>query len=920
MPHREGTLRAYARFRAPSAGEKDQLMSANSKNSWTLLGLGLWVVCGVLVVSGILVVEGPNDGSSKGIEDPSERLSFEQAPLEPAAGHELGPAALRRRAVERPPLPGGKWRVSGRVLAHTGRPLGGALVGELDSREPVVTSRDGSFQLITRTNGTLHLLVIAQGHAPRRFEHVVARGLPDPVLPDLQLLRGGDLKGRVVDERGEGVPSAVLTLTPGGAGAWLQDLDLDLLWKPVATDAGGHFSIHHLPAGTYTVAASAPTKRDARARSLVLPQDSVLEVPPLVMRAGGELRGKVVDAKDGPLAEAQVRVFDARGRWVRGRALTDAEGHFEVRSLPAGSCVLEVTCEGHASARLEGVDLATTEDILVRLAAGLHALGQVVDASSGLPVERFAIVARRLGSSDPGDRGTMTQQLDRRIEALRERVRTAGDVEDVAWISRTIDELAARRLRLQEMSRSQPVDSGEIRQPAKVHPDGSFRLEGLDEGLYVLLVDSPDHAPVQSPPFELKMGEPPPALRLEVHRGAEVRGRVVWRNQGKPLAGVPVELVRVVDASEAERRNQRSLYSSFFAARGPVGVTIARTQTKRDGVFSFPRTQPGTAFVMLRDERIADHDTAAFSILPGMPALRIEVGARAVLEGRVRRDEAHREGEVDVWVLGGHGTFRSTRVNPDGTYRFERLQPGSYLVRAYPADSRTHVNRLFGSLFPLHAGAVKPESLPPFDVTLIGGETRVFEVSIDLPPMGTVLGSVTVNGAVPGRGRARLRPIDAPSSGGLSLSTSYDQDGRFEFREVPVGRYTLLLQGATSQVLHEEEVHVRAGTRLEVHRHLVAGALRGKVTWSGGPQAVRGRVWILPGAESVPQDLHAYRRSARVHRLKIQGDGTFGDAELTPGRAFAIVDVPGWHAIPKSVIIPSGGTARVSFALQQRKE
>jgi hypothetical protein len=242
-------------------------------------------------------------------------------------------------------------------------------------------------------------------------------------------------------------------------------------------------------------------------------------------------------------------------------------------------------------------------------------------------------------------------------------------------------------------------------------------------------------------------------------------------------------------------------------------------------------------------------------------------------------------------------------------------------VRAFPADASQYVGRLLGAIFPLHAGAVVPEQVPARDVTLAPGEARAFDLALDCPATGIVQGTVTVNGR-PAAGRAVLRPLpgEAPGAGGQSLRGDCDAYGAFTIRDVPAGKYTLAISGATRQELHSEPVAVEPGGTAVVARDLQAGGLRGTVTApDAAPADLRGYVWVLPGAAAAPEDLYEYRRTHRTHRIQVR-NGAFEDAQLTPGPAVVVADLRGRRIVATNATIAAGGMADVAFEARAQRQ
>ncbi len=813
--------------------------------------------------------------------------------------------------------------VRGRVVDAYGEPVGDALVGEITSARPVRTASDGRFQLgVERPDraGPLTLLILAAGHPPLVSEHDLEGGTSFDA-GDVQLLNGGRVRGQVVDGAANPYPGASVRLQLLSRGAWPASLDPNDLVAPATTGADGAYSFAALVPGTYWILATAPGMQVVRSGPVIVRDGAETAVDPIALAVGHPLTGRVLGPGDVPVAGASVWVRSGRGQpYFRGQTESDADGRFEMGALPPGAMRVEVTKAGFLRFERADVDASRDEELVVRLESGLRITGTVVDAVTRRPVERFAVAVHRIGELDPTSNGTMVQQLEREIEALRE---TVVSVTDPAQRDRQLAvqrELESRLERIRREASSRPVVVPADVGPEKEWPDGRFSCGGYEEGLYSVGIEAPAHRFTAIEPVELRRGTEPPDLRFELEAGLGLTGVVVARPGGAPVADAVVDLVRVDD----EPRDVTDASASPFAwafAPGPAGVTVMTTRSGADGRFGFEQAAPGRYLLSVDGTHIAHHDTGAFELRGRAREIRIEVGARASLTGRVGGVPPGREGAVEVLVLGGHGTLRRVKIGADGTYRFDGLQPGGYIVRAFQSDASRYVDRLIHTIFPEQRSAVDPERIPPRDVTLAEGEHRVFDLTVDRPPAGLVRGTASINGRAATGARAILRPVpgDAPGAGGLSLRATCDEMGRFEVRDVPAGDYTFELYAASWQQIHDESITVTADRATVVAVDVAAGGLRGHVFAPDvtDPNRILGYVWLLPGADEEPPDLYAYRRTARTHRIRVRG-GAFEATGLTPGPALVVVDIRGRERVVTKTAVPAGDTRTLDLTAGAR--
>ncbi|MCA8970579.1 MAG: carboxypeptidase regulatory-like domain-containing protein [Planctomycetes bacterium] len=798
--------------------------------------------------------------------------------------------------------------IAGRVFDADKDPLANAIVGDVRAETPRTTDDGGRFELVVpKEQSDVTLLVLANGHAPSLLRHdlTAAGGAGRAEEIDVHLQRGGRIRGRV-DRLGRPIAGATVTLMPFATSSWPATVDAGRLWPPIVTGADGTYVFEHLVPGPYRVeAVAAETQRRKTSVLRVMDGEEVI-ADPIVLEQGFSIRGRVIGPDDEPVLGAAVEFRCSEPRFFA--TVTSLEdGSFAIDALPPGPLGVRAFRDGFLEVQHERIDPQVKTDLVLRLASGLSIKGRVVDARSGEPVESFAVYARALGTIAPEKNGTLSQQLTRTMRTLRESLATVDPAERERQ-SRLLTELEARQLRVAELSESRPrVAPSELGEPT-THAGGRFLLEGLQEGIYAVCVASPEHAYAEIEPVELQRTRPAPVVRVEVVPGLRLAGMLTTAHDPQGIEGATIELRRVFEPPRDELDRRRSLYPWVFAKSGPLGVVEQRVRTQQGGRFEFLQCRPGRVALSVRDDRLADHETAPFTVSASRDDLHVIAGERAVLTGRVI-DTAHGE-EIEVVVLGGHGVLRTVHAKRDGTYRVEGLQPGPYLVRAYPGRTRVHVNRLFGSLFPLHAGGVDEDAIPQRDVELRSGETRTFDVAVARYGTGSLRVEIRVNGVAVRGARAVLRPLpgEAKGSGGLASYGYADSAGMAPIADVPEGKYTLHVYGMGWHELHREVVSIERGRTLSRRFDLTGAGVRGSVRApDANSEDLRGTLWILPGATEGPDDVYVYRREARVHRVPIR-KGVFEQDGLTCGPALVIVQLDGRERVVRTATLRAGQT------------
>lgn len=202
--------------------------------------------------------------------------------------------------------------VRGVVRAADSRaPIAGALVSTSWTMvDAVTTAADGSYEF--RGFGDGLLFVRADGYA-EEVQQVVAK--EDPVVVDFALARGDEVTGRVVDPAGRGIAGAyVAAAADQRVRSGLQHTD----WRPAVVAADGRFRIRGLdrtardgndtqPWRTWQLLVRAPL-HGTRVLALPVRQSSPgdLDLGAVVLQPQALLEGRVVDPEGRPVGRAEV--------------------------------------------------------------------------------------------------------------------------------------------------------------------------------------------------------------------------------------------------------------------------------------------------------------------------------------------------------------------------------------------------------------------------------------------------------------------------------------------------------------------------------------------------------------------------------------------------------------------------------------
>lgn len=268
-----------------------------------------------------------------------------------------------------------------------------------DAYHAVVLRADGS--------GTFHL----DPEDPGELAPVLVEDGSEVTL-DFRIPRPGAVHGRVVDERGEPVENARVSVSwgdfkPGRAGFFpIANVPgvKDSIHHETVTDADGRFAIDTLRTShrpfTFRLQAEGCVKDELQ---LDVPAGALLEPLVTLQRLGATIRGRLTDPDGEAVTDHSVGAFELEDGHLGAffQARSDADGAYELL-VPAGGTVYRVFPIVRQSSavtsepeRREGVR-AGAEGVDFVLVARRRLLGRVVDESDR-PVRDFvvhALVAR----------------------------------------------------------------------------------------------------------------------------------------------------------------------------------------------------------------------------------------------------------------------------------------------------------------------------------------------------------------------------------------------------------------------------------------------------------------------------------------------------------------------------------------------
>jgi hypothetical protein len=276
--------------------------------------------------------------------------------------------------------------LKGKVVDGRGALAGVTVSAAKDGEAITATSGfDGAFQL-SLGSGTYTLSLSKTGYKTLSAQASLIPGENNRAA-DTLVSALGRLSGRVLSD-GAGVPGALASLvglTPGAGGGVF------------ATDAGGRFSAEGVPAGTYSLTASANGYSEGKIASLTIVAGALANADVSVAADRGVLSGKVAVTGASPAA---VKVV-ANSYGVSRSATPSADGGWTIDRLPGGVYTVSAGLDGYSADRVrEGLSLgsaATLANLDFTLTKNAGSLSGTVSGAGSAAGIQVALAGKKGG-------------------------------------------------------------------------------------------------------------------------------------------------------------------------------------------------------------------------------------------------------------------------------------------------------------------------------------------------------------------------------------------------------------------------------------------------------------------------------------------------------------------------------------------
>jgi hypothetical protein len=375
---------------------------------------------------------------------------------------------------------------------------------------------------------------------------------------DLRVARLATVSGRVVDAAGKPAAGAIVTFEAELLRERVESKDLEPDGEARTGDDGA-FTVRVAP-GEVLLLAKHGGARATRALPSVAPAAKLAGIE-LVLPALARVRGVVFDPARRPVAGATVH---GRGGGVDVEARTASDGAFEL-ALPAARLAVQARAPGFADSKAVTVEPAKSDRVELVLGESLRVTGRVLLPDGGPAAG--AIVQARSPTLFAPPRATAGPAGEFTLEGLdRDPVDLLADYDPYAPARQrrvrpprdgVVLQLAARgRIVGRVTADGAPVPDFTVRvdswMPAnsderidndgglrRLAPDGTYVLDRLQPGTYVVIVAAPGYAPGRRAGIVVRPDADADGS-VELTRGAALEGLARDARSGSAVAGAIV--------------------------------------------------------------------------------------------------------------------------------------------------------------------------------------------------------------------------------------------------------------------------------------------------------------------------------------------------------------------------------------------
>jgi protocatechuate 3,4-dioxygenase beta subunit len=484
-------------------------------------------------------------------------------------------------------------------------------------------------------------------------------GLPHQLIV---LVPGNTLYGRVSDKQtGVSIPGAVISLTTPMA-AFRRRATSELEESDTVADEQGNYRILNTDRSSKTLTIRAPGYATAIFNNFVAVPAKKVKKKPFMFRgqklkpaepvhkvdtavitreynieleAGMSIAGTVLAPDGSGVIGAKIQAYCLTtdvGSF--GHTLSLEGGEFIVADLGPGQYSVQVEAKGYTSGPTQRVEVGTA-DLVIQLVEQGGVAGRAINDETGSALRKFNCTVRTAFEKNLAS-GTF--------------------------------------IKTKNFS-----DKGK----------GAFTIHGLEAGEYVIEVKARGLASSFSAPFKVAPGEVTGDVLIRVTKGGSLRGKVIDKRTGKPLAGAQV--------NTRENNHMNSPLLLALSASGRSASTKARLITAEDGTFELKLMTPHTYQVTVEKAGYSTITLNDVSVGDGVetPLEAIAMTAGALIEGNVWNDDGSPVPGANVMLnskdRNNHWGNRTARTDSNGHYTINNVHAGEFELSATrpkkPGDS-----------------------------------------------------------------------------------------------------------------------------------------------------------------------------------------------------------------------------------------
>ena len=491
---------------------------------------------------------------------------------------------------------------------------------------------------------------------------------------------GGSVRGTVTDADGKPVAGAKLS----NSGRSSRNV------RTATTNALGQFSMDDVFEGSGGHVLIVKAKGFAPQQITFTPgaKESPAEVR-VKLEAGHRIHGQVVNEYGKPIGRVRIYYSDGNHGFdnIGGSADADANGKFEIDSLPAGA-PFSFNAKGYSEIENAELQLDGADEVIVTMKSEGVIKGRVVNAATGKPVSPFSV--------------QITFSPDRK----------AGDLGHHLSGARATSPAGERF----------------------ANADGTFALKELIQGM-------PLQVTVSAEGYERQIERRVLAKSMDDMEQVEfrlpalnpktvftIRGRVV-DEQGRPIAGAELRMISV-NENPLQRRGQfieypfgwQMIRSDNVAKHASVNQAL-EAKSGADGTFTFKEVRPAAgAEIVYWGEGISQgrlDDIGKFSV-EELGKLTIKGVTPGTIRGTIDRKAVPGVTDLELnWMNGGidHDYRFAGLTADDTTFDFRNVPPGDYQVVVQGEHIPTD-----------QTGGFTMKALRRYPVKVVSGETVTLDI------------------------------------------------------------------------------------------------------------------------------------------------------------------------------------------------